>query len=171
MVQRTRFGKFLWCGLVLASAVTCGTNGAPPAHCTSEAGIDFRGMYVSGEFPPNWTCDDIQHAETIMAQELPQFDSSRLKGYQLWVMDRNTKTDQWGREVAGYTLCESKTIVVWDTDVPRTGSMAHEIGHALQNCKANLPLDPQWGKEWWAPTHSDWYREGIFLAITKAEAP
>lgn len=139
----------------------------------TQNGIVFIGLYPSypegkypagGKYPAAWTCEIIQSIETTMVAELPQYNPKRLEGWELGLAERNIPTDPWGRKVAGYTLCPTKTMVVWDTDYPKLSSFAHELGHALQYCESKKPVDEGLDED-----HSDWHREGIFQAIDKVQ--
>lgn len=175
-----RFGKYLWLGLVLASTVACG----PTSPCHTKAGVTLKGFATQkwnsgplspeGYIPAQWDCDIVQTIEDRLVGALFIYDPKVLKGTEIWLIDRNVEKDPWGREVEGFTDCTpgAKRLFIWDTDDIRQGAFAHELAHQLQGCYTPPPTDPEFGpNDWWADTHSNWYRDGIYLAVDKANAP
>lgn len=137
------------------------TSSCAAPLCVTKAGLRFNGGYNNYEVPESWSCSAIQEVESGMVSRLPQLNSSNLASYQLTIIDPSTKTDPWGRKVAGYTRCSMGEMVVWGYPAhPALSALSHEIAHALQNCTAKLPIDP--GKD---EDHADWTREGIDAAI------
>lgn len=171
MVQRTRFGKYLWLGLVLAGTASCG----PTNDCTTTRNVMVVGWVtpIEQDLPLKWQdCSGIQKMEDVLVENLPQFDPINLNGFRVFIQNPGVKTDPWGREVSGYTTCNPKVIVIWDDGLfLGDTALPHELAHGLQNCAAKLPLDPEWKGEWWAQDHADWYREHIWEAIEKARYP
>lgn len=173
-----RLGKYLWCGLILATAlIGCG----PTSPCHTKAGVTLKGFVTngwnsnplspSGDIPAQWDCDIVQTIEDRLVGKLFIYDPRALMDTEIWLVDRKVEKDPWGREVEGFTDCTpgKKRLFIWDTDDIRDGALAHEIAHQLQKCYSPLPIDPEFaGDEWWAESHADWYRDGIYAAVDEA---
>jgi hypothetical protein len=132
--------------------------------------MQYLGEYPSQEniAPEVWDCSIIKEIENKITGLLPQYDARQLAYFRLY--SHSDASFAGGRSedggilmVGGVALCPQLILQVGtDTHLKKT-ALAHEIAHALQMCDAKLPLDN--GVDY---HHADWYREGIFQAIDKA---
>lgn len=114
-------------------------------HCRTACGIELRGTaetrLIKGTFPPNWSCEELQEAESLALHRYEQETASldprfanacpKLKGWGLYV---ETK-DSW-LGVSGETFCPAMNFSVNNPPV-MSGSFVHELAHVIQRC------DPQ----------------------------
>lgn len=99
-----------------------------------------------------WTCENFQKAEdeileaykALAKTELPNmkpFENAceQLEGYTVRVM-KTSDFKVLGSEVLGLTQCPRKLMLIGNQPWYRS-SLAHEMGHAIQDCKGLPPAD------------------------------
>jgi hypothetical protein len=130
------------------------------APCRTKCGLLVERM------PYQWTCKDVQDLESASMWafkdvEDPRLQTCNARGFSLSTVDAKSWTVNDGRLVAGITYCNQKSMVVGNLN-PRESTFTHELAHVLQNCRPNWPHDEI---DW---DHSNWERDGIYRAISKA---
>lgn len=149
-----------------------GCTQLPAERCVTTCGMELVGTaperHMEYRGQPWWTCEQFQRAEDeIVAdyeEKTAQHDArfavgkacKALKGWKVevaevtyWPADMET--------VGGLTYCDQGYMLV-NAVPPMLSSLAHEVGHAIQNCSPKGPAD---GGD---SQHANWGRDGLYGA-------
>ncbi len=141
-----------------------------PVEFTTGCGLQVLGSLDGNPpLPAEWTPAAVRAVE---ARALTAFRTTpdvrfadgctRLRGWDVMVVDSKNLFDMGGSLAGGDTDCHAHRIFVGNS-APDLGRLAHELGHAIQNCQ---PVDD--GKTY-LDVHYLW--EPIYAALRAAGLP
>lgn len=124
-------------------------------RCLTPCGVAIVGEAVS--------CDAFARLETALVERMPLTDScANLDGYTAVALPGLTTTRD-GEAIDGWSNCEARELYFHAGWAPGRSAYVHELAHAIQGCRAALPVDPHRDVD-----HSDWTRTGIGRAVLEA---
>lgn len=143
--------------LALLFAVACGGSPTADPECVTRCGLRLSGtapLVLDGQ--PQWSCEELQRTETAILAAFadvkdPRFADacSRISGWTISVAP-GVFLDE---AVGGRTDCSSGTLTV-NNLAPLNSTLAHELGHVVQQCRPRGPGD-----------HGAWDEDGITAAL------
>lgn len=157
--------------LIAAVLLLCACGATErPFICRTVCGVEIE------SFPDKrWNCEGMQRIEDAILQEFPHADDPRMQdpcdrmhGYYVHVVpsERFEDSNYPNKPLAGVTDCQALEISVHNIP-PWCGSAAyaHEMAHAVQNCKPNQCAHT--GRD---DSHWCWDTNNIEAAILAATA-